>query len=179
MLADIATDDAIVATSRRARTSRHPRRPVRILRAAPVLLEVGQVGARTRAPQRRQPGYWERNGYHMYGEPFRTQRFFGATNRAPDTARFTWRYDRRSLGEDTMRAPRFLVGAQPSRRGSRTRSRRGLRGCGRCGAAPGGAECSQHAWAADTSPPTGTVVINGGAAATKQDGCARSPPPMM
>jgi DMSO/TMAO reductase YedYZ molybdopterin-dependent catalytic subunit len=22
-----------------------------------------------------QPGFWERNGYHMYGDPFREQRF--------------------------------------------------------------------------------------------------------
>lgn len=24
-----------------------------------------------------QPGFWERNGYHMYGDPFREQRFWG------------------------------------------------------------------------------------------------------
>jgi DMSO/TMAO reductase YedYZ molybdopterin-dependent catalytic subunit len=23
------------------------------------------------------PGFWERNGYHMYGDPFREQRFRG------------------------------------------------------------------------------------------------------
>ena len=23
------------------------------------------------------PGFWERNGYHMYGDPFREQRFWG------------------------------------------------------------------------------------------------------
>jgi DMSO/TMAO reductase YedYZ molybdopterin-dependent catalytic subunit len=22
-------------------------------------------------------GFWERNGYHMYGDPFREQRFWG------------------------------------------------------------------------------------------------------
>ena len=66
-----------------------------------------------------------------------------------------------------MRAPRFLVGAQPSRRGSRTRPRRGLRGCGLVVALLLAVlSFPQHAWAADTSPPTGTVVINGGAAAT-------------
>jgi DMSO/TMAO reductase YedYZ molybdopterin-dependent catalytic subunit len=25
-----------------------------------------------------QPGFWERNGYHMYGDPFREQRFWGS-----------------------------------------------------------------------------------------------------
>ena len=24
-----------------------------------------------------EPGFWERNGYHMYGDPFREQRFWG------------------------------------------------------------------------------------------------------
>jgi DMSO/TMAO reductase YedYZ molybdopterin-dependent catalytic subunit len=24
-----------------------------------------------------QPGFWERNGYHMYGDPFKEQRFWG------------------------------------------------------------------------------------------------------
>ena len=66
-----------------------------------------------------------------------------------------------------MRAPRFLVDAQPSRRRSRTRPRRGLRGCGLLVALLlAGLSVPQPAWAADTSPPTGTVVINGGAAAT-------------
>ncbi len=23
------------------------------------------------------PGFWERNGYHMYGDPFQEQRFWG------------------------------------------------------------------------------------------------------
>jgi DMSO/TMAO reductase YedYZ molybdopterin-dependent catalytic subunit len=23
------------------------------------------------------PGFWEQNGYHMYGDPFREQRFWG------------------------------------------------------------------------------------------------------
>jgi DMSO/TMAO reductase YedYZ molybdopterin-dependent catalytic subunit len=23
------------------------------------------------------PGFWERNGYHMYGDPFREQRYWG------------------------------------------------------------------------------------------------------
>jgi DMSO/TMAO reductase YedYZ molybdopterin-dependent catalytic subunit len=23
------------------------------------------------------PGFWERNGYHMYGDPFREQRHWG------------------------------------------------------------------------------------------------------
>ena len=24
-----------------------------------------------------QAGFWERNGYHMYGDPFREQRYWG------------------------------------------------------------------------------------------------------
>jgi DMSO/TMAO reductase YedYZ molybdopterin-dependent catalytic subunit len=24
-----------------------------------------------------EPGFWERNGYHMYGDPFREQRYWG------------------------------------------------------------------------------------------------------
>jgi DMSO/TMAO reductase YedYZ molybdopterin-dependent catalytic subunit len=24
-----------------------------------------------------EPGFWERNGYHMYGDPFKEQRFWG------------------------------------------------------------------------------------------------------
>ena len=23
------------------------------------------------------PGFWERNGYHMYGDPFKEQRYWG------------------------------------------------------------------------------------------------------
>jgi DMSO/TMAO reductase YedYZ molybdopterin-dependent catalytic subunit len=25
------------------------------------------------------PGFWERNGYHMYGDPFKEQRYWGDT----------------------------------------------------------------------------------------------------
>jgi DMSO/TMAO reductase YedYZ molybdopterin-dependent catalytic subunit len=25
-----------------------------------------------------EPGFWERNGYHMYGDPFKEQRFWGS-----------------------------------------------------------------------------------------------------
>ena len=24
-----------------------------------------------------EPGFWERNGYHIYGDPFREQRYWG------------------------------------------------------------------------------------------------------
>ena len=25
-----------------------------------------------------EPGFWERNGYHMYGDPFKEQRYWGS-----------------------------------------------------------------------------------------------------
>jgi glucose/arabinose dehydrogenase/PKD repeat protein len=66
-----------------------------------------------------------------------------------------------------MRGLNFLDGAHTPRRWSMTGRRRGL---GRCAVGVtlllAVLSVPDRAWAADTSPPTGTVVINGGASAT-------------
>ena len=78
-LADITTDEAIVAYEYEGEDDRaDPRRPGADRRAAPVLLEERQVGPRARAARRTtRPGFWEQNGYHMYGDPFVEQRHWG------------------------------------------------------------------------------------------------------
>ena len=56
----------------RARRAGAPRRP------APLLLEVAEVGARgSSCVVTTRPGFWERNGYHSYGDPLREQRYWG------------------------------------------------------------------------------------------------------
>ena len=56
------------ARARRARTDAGP---------PPLLLEEREVGARPAPPSRRRPGFWEVNGYHNYGDPWREQRYWG------------------------------------------------------------------------------------------------------
>ena len=53
------------------------RRPGAAAGAAPVLLEERQVGARPRPARHDEPGFWETYGYHMYGDPWREQRYAG------------------------------------------------------------------------------------------------------
>ena len=47
-------------------------------RAAPLLLEEREVGAPgSRFTAYDEPGFWEVNGYHNYGDPWREQRYQG------------------------------------------------------------------------------------------------------
>ena len=54
-----------------------PRRPGPAARAAPVLLEERQVGHPADPARPRRAGFWERNGYHDLGDPWREQRYQG------------------------------------------------------------------------------------------------------
>ena len=60
-----------------APAARRARRPGPAAGAAPVLLEVRQVGARHPAQDEDEPGFWETAGYHDYGDPWREQRYQG------------------------------------------------------------------------------------------------------
>jgi DMSO/TMAO reductase YedYZ molybdopterin-dependent catalytic subunit len=40
-------------------------------------VEEREMGPRPRIHGRGCPGSWEENGYHMYGDPFKEQRFSG------------------------------------------------------------------------------------------------------
>ena len=54
------------------------RRPGAAARPAPLLLEEREVGARAaRCATTTSPGFWERYGYHNYGDPWREQRYWG------------------------------------------------------------------------------------------------------
>ena len=63
------------------------RSPLGIFPAAPGALTVRKSpGARSKSVKwtrgfdlldHDQPGFWERNGYHMYGDPFKEQRYWG------------------------------------------------------------------------------------------------------
>ena len=35
------------------------------------------MGARARGPHDDEPGFWEVNGYHNYGDPWQEQRYWG------------------------------------------------------------------------------------------------------
>ena len=61
---------------RRASRSR-ARRPGAAAGPPPLLLEERQVGARAAAADDDEPGFWEINGYHNYGDPWREQRYWG------------------------------------------------------------------------------------------------------
>ena len=77
-LADITTDDAIIAYALDGR-------PIEDEHGGPVRVVVPHLyfwksakwvrGLEARAGD--EPGFWERNGYHMYGDPFREQRHWG------------------------------------------------------------------------------------------------------
>ena len=77
-LADITTDEAIVAY-------RFEGEPIEPIHGGPVRIVVPHLyfwksakwvrGLEARAGD--EPGFWERNGYHMYGDPFREQRHWG------------------------------------------------------------------------------------------------------
>ncbi len=74
-LADITTDDAIVGYAYEGETDpTDPRRPG--ASSCPTSTS-GRAAKWVRAlelDRRDRPGFWERNGYHMYGDPFREQR---------------------------------------------------------------------------------------------------------
>ena len=75
-LADITTDDAIIAYA-------FDGRPIEDEHGGPVRVVVPHLyfwksakwvrGLELRSED--SPGFWERNGYHMYGDPFREQRY--------------------------------------------------------------------------------------------------------
>ena len=77
-LADITTDEAIVAYA-------YEGEPIEPIHGGPVRIVVPHLyfwksakwvrGLELRAGD--EPGFWERNGYHMYGDPFREQRHWG------------------------------------------------------------------------------------------------------
>jgi hypothetical protein len=46
-------------------------------RAAPLLLEERQVGARIELREDDEPGFWEGYGYHNYGDPVEEERYAG------------------------------------------------------------------------------------------------------
>ena len=53
------------------------RRPRAAARPAPLLLEEREVGPRPRLRDDDEPGFWESNGYHMRGDPWLEQRYWG------------------------------------------------------------------------------------------------------
>lgn len=77
-LADVLGDEAIVATA-------YDGEPIEPIHGGPVRLVVPHLyfwkspkwlrGIEVRDSDK--PGFWERNGYHMYGDPFLEQRFWG------------------------------------------------------------------------------------------------------
>ena len=77
-LADITTDEAIVAYA-------YEGEPIEPIHGGPVRVVVPHLyfwksakwvrGLEVRDSD--SPGFWERNGYHMYGDPFREQRHWG------------------------------------------------------------------------------------------------------
>ncbi len=77
-LADITTDEAIVAYA-------YEGADIEPIHGGPVRVVIPHLyfwksakwlrGLELRAGDA--PGFWERNGYHMYGDPFREQRFWG------------------------------------------------------------------------------------------------------
>jgi DMSO/TMAO reductase YedYZ molybdopterin-dependent catalytic subunit len=77
-LADITTDEAIVAYS-------YDGADIEPIHGGPVRIVVPHLyfwksAKWVRALELKdtdQPGFWERNGYHMYGDPFREQRHWG------------------------------------------------------------------------------------------------------
>ena len=77
-LADISTDEAIVAYA-------YEGEPIEPIHGGPVRIVVPHLYFWKSAKWVRtievrdsdQPGFWERNGYHMYGDPFREQRHRG------------------------------------------------------------------------------------------------------
>ena len=77
-LADITTDEAIIAYA-------YEGEPIEPIHGGPVRVVVPHLyfwksakwvrGLEVRDSDA--PGFWERNGYHMYGDPFREQRHWG------------------------------------------------------------------------------------------------------
>ncbi len=71
-----APDDDFRVEARRRAASRRPRLSAAPRRAASLCLEKREMGARRGIHGRRRcPGFWEDDGYHIYGDPFKEQRF--------------------------------------------------------------------------------------------------------
>lgn len=47
----------------------------RIDNPTPLRLEERQVGERLELLAEEKPGFWEQNGYHIYGDPWKEQRY--------------------------------------------------------------------------------------------------------
>ena len=77
-LADITRDDSLVAYAFEGE-------PIEPIHGGPVRLVIPHLyfwksAKWVRALELRaadEPGFWERNGYHIYGDPFREQRYWG------------------------------------------------------------------------------------------------------
>jgi DMSO/TMAO reductase YedYZ molybdopterin-dependent catalytic subunit len=77
-LADITTDEAIVAYEYEgADIEPIHGGPVRIVVPHLYFWKSAKWVRRLELCAGDSPGFWERNGYHMYGDPFREQRFWG------------------------------------------------------------------------------------------------------
>ena len=76
-LADITTDDAIVAYAFEGEDRSRPIHggPVRIVVPHLYFWKSAKWVRGSSCVAGDAPGFWERNGYHMYGDPFREQRF--------------------------------------------------------------------------------------------------------
>ena len=74
--ADLVGGKAMVA--REIRGQADPRRPWRAgaaAGAASLFLEIGQMGQWLAVHRHRHAGFWELRGYHIYGDPWREQRY--------------------------------------------------------------------------------------------------------
>jgi DMSO/TMAO reductase YedYZ molybdopterin-dependent catalytic subunit len=75
-LAELLTDDALVALT-------HDGEPLSLEHGGPARLVVPRLYAWKSAKwlsaieliEQDRPGFWERNGYHMHGDPWREERF--------------------------------------------------------------------------------------------------------
>jgi DMSO/TMAO reductase YedYZ molybdopterin-dependent catalytic subunit len=77
-LADITTDDAIVAYEYEGgQIEAIHGGPVRIVVPHLYFWKSAKWVRRLELVAADMPGFWEQNGYHMYGDPFREQRFWG------------------------------------------------------------------------------------------------------
>jgi len=77
-LADITTDDALVAYAYDGHDIEGEHGgPVRIVIPHLYFWKSAKWVRRLELLDHDQPGFWEQNGYHMYGDPFREQRFWG------------------------------------------------------------------------------------------------------
>jgi DMSO/TMAO reductase YedYZ molybdopterin-dependent catalytic subunit len=77
-LADITTDEALVAYAYEGEEIEPIHGgPVRVVIPHLYFWKSAKWVRRLEVRSGDTPGFWERNGYHMYGDPFREQRFWG------------------------------------------------------------------------------------------------------